>query len=310
MRFPPFSGTSICERMPSHWRTSPFTRAAYVTSATEVEVTTYNNLYAVNPQNAEVGVWVDGEWYHSIYPENEGLHVEMVGLPTGEKLVELIGGSQIIDVSGGDPFGTWVSRASFSGPCVMQADEGVQIAAYGDSITMGGQASPRLKNAWVMRVRANGFPKTAIEGYGGNSLYVDSTDGPGLETVAARIASHNADAVWIAIGTNDYYGGFWSPAEFGEAYGSLLDGIHQGSPTSRIFAQSPITRAVESGNSLGFSLSDYRVAISDCCVARPWAMYVEGGAILSVSDLSPGGVHPTTEGHAIYANFVINALAD
>lgn len=309
MRFPPFRGTSICEDKGSYRRTSPFCRAAYTTSATSVSVTLYNNLFSANPANAEAAVWVNGAWFQSLYPAADGLTVHEVTLPDGDKLVEIVGGSQVVNPGPGDPLGTWLAGVEFNASAVSAPADAPGIAAYGDSITMGGEATPRLQYAWLLRLRASLTPSISAEGYGGGSLFLDGSTVLGRETLASRISATDPWAVWLAIGTNDYFTAAWDATDFGAAYGDLMDKIHAKLPTAAIYAQSPIVRAVESANALGSTLGDYRSAISACCASRPWSTYVDGAPMLTVGDLTAGGVHPTTAGHGVYATYVQGILA-
>lgn len=308
MRYPPFRNTSSCELESAHRRTSPFCRATYITTATSVTVTVYNDLFSVNPANAEAAVWINGAWHQSIYPTADGVTVHVVSLPVGDKMVEIVGGSQIINPVPGPPLGTWIQGVEFNASATLAPTDSAGVAVYGDSIVMGGEATPRLQNCWVMRLRQSYTSAIGTEGYGGGSLFLDGFTTTGRETLASKLAAHEPASVWLAIGTNDYGTSVWNATDFGIAYGDLLDRVHAALPAANIYAQSPIVRAVETANALGNTLGDYRSAISTQCASRAWSTYIDGSAILTVSDLTAGGVHPTTAGHGVYATYVESVL--
>jgi lysophospholipase L1-like esterase len=120
-----------------------------------------------------------------------------------------------------------------------------------------------------------------------------------------------ADIIWLAIGTNDYGLNKWSAANFGYAYAALLDALHVRFPTATIYTQTPIQRTVETANTFGDTLPNYRTQITTAQAARAaWCTLVVGTG--ATWPQAPGdlddGVHPTDAGHLKYANSVKTVL--
>jgi lysophospholipase L1-like esterase len=160
-----------------------------------------------------------------------------------------------------------------------------------------------MRNRW-------GGRNVIVDGFGYRSLYEDAFDGTARTALAGRLASTNARYLWICIGTNDYAADQdWNAADFGAAYADLLDKIHAAAPSMKIFCQSMIQReapAAETANSFGNTLGDYRTQISTAVSTRTsFCTYVEGaaGAIVPLGN-SSDGIHPNSDGHRYYAEFV------
>lgn len=148
------------------------------------------------------------------------------------------------------------------------------VVVYGDSIATGGWPQ---ELGWEADAR------------GCRTLHDDSG-------ALARLTKYGADTIWIAIGTNDYYLSQWTPAAFGQAYGTLLDGLRG----SLVIAQTPLLRKAEPANRLGATLDDYRAEILSACRGRHWVTCVDGRSLVPLS-LLPDGVHPSPQGDAVYA---------
>ncbi len=191
------------------------------------------------------------------------------------------------------------------------------LCVYGDSISVGDSATSPARWAWTTMLRNRwGGRNVIVDGFGYRSLYEDAYDGTARTALASRLASTNAQYLWMAIGTNDFGADQnWNATDFGTAYADLLDKIHTAAPNMKIFCQSPIQRIApsdENTNGEGSTLADYRTAISTAVSTRTsYCTYVEGAAaaILPDSGMSTtDGVHPNSEGHRIYAEYVHNYL--
>jgi lysophospholipase L1-like esterase len=179
---------------------------------------------------------------------------------------------------------------------------------YGDSITVGADSAVPTSQGYAVLQRYLYGKRVAIDGYGYNALN-DDTNTPALETAAiARLATYNPSIIWLAVGTNDYGLNKWNAVAFGTAYASFLDQLHAAIPSAKIVAQTPIVRVKETANTFGNTTGDYRAQITAACSTRPWVTLVNGLSILSTSDLDSTGVHPSTAGHAKYAEYVNGIL--
>jgi hypothetical protein len=148
------------------------------------------------------------------------------------------------------------------------------VVVYGDSIASQGWPQ---KLGWQ------------ADGRGCRSLFNDPNPAP-------RLLQWSSRAVWIAIGTNDYYLSKWSPAAFGAAYGALLDALS----TRRVYAQTPLLRKTDPLNAFGVGLDAYRQAIIAECATRAWCTYIDGRYLVPVSMLADT-VHPNADGYLVYA---------
>lgn len=181
-----------------------------------------------------------------------------------------------------------------------------RIVVFGDSISQGITATTPVTQGWTMLMRADYTGGVSVYGAGSIALQTVGATSDTRATLAQRLCqaasvTSGARIVWLAIGTNDYGGpggGAWSAASFQAAYADLLDKIHAMDAGAVVYAQSPIVRTVETANSFGSTMADYRAAVSTSCSGRAWATYVDGTTLMTSGGLSGDGVHPTTAGHA------------
>ncbi len=123
-----------------------------------------------------------------------------------------------------------------------------------------------------------------------------------------RWLSAPASDVVIALGVNDYGQSTVSAANFATQYGELLDEIHIRAPGARVWCVTPIPKTVETANSLGSTLPDYRAAIVTAVSSRTsYASVIDGTAIVSAADLWDG-THIKKARQMKYAMAVINAM--
>jgi lysophospholipase L1-like esterase len=162
-----------------------------------------------------------------------------------------------------------------------------RVIVYGDSIASQGWPA---KLGWQ------------ADGRGCRSLKSDQSSVP---TVADRLLAFSTEAVWIAIGTNDYYLSKWSPAAFGAAYGQLLDALS----SRTVYAQTPLLRKTDPLNAFGAGLDAYRKAILAECATRPWVICVDGCPLVPTA-LMTDNVHPSEAGYLTYAGNVRNLFPE
>lgn len=304
MIYAPYFNTAGGEDVGTHYQLSPMSVARYQTRATSVDITLYNNAFGTAQLHCDVAVYIDGAYIASVSATEEGYKTETVALGDGDKLVELMNGSQTI---ASPNLGTWITKAIFNESASVVA-ESVSLCVYGDSIANGATASPRLENGWVPLVGVGLGKFAQLHGYGGASLRADALSDAQLETLVSQLCINDPPTIWLAIGTNDYFESVWDSADFGARYDDLLVSLNDRLPSATVYAQSPIVRAVETANSLGDTLGDYRSAISSAASGKGWVTYVDGSSIITTGDLDGGGVHPTTAGHAAIASYVLGVL--
>lgn len=276
-------------------------RAIFNTSATNVEITAYNN----EPwEVASIGVRVNGADYQNVACPFWGISSLTVNLPPGQKKVELVEGGQ--DKANPLANGTFLVKAAFNGPTELIPPTFTKRAVvYGDSISAGAHAEIRPFQGWSVLLRQAYGDSVIIEGWGSRALKDDGFSTAHRQQFADRLASYRPQDVILFIGTNDY--GIptnWDAASFGEAYGDFLDKLHVAAPKTTIHCYSPLFRRDEGPNNFGNSLDDYRAEIERATASRPWAVYRNGKAILSLADMAQDGIHPSTAGHARLAEAV------
>lgn len=287
-------------------QSSPLARMAFATEATAVTVEAYTDYYASFPALSSIGVRVNGaDSSTQAFSANNSLRYFGLTLAGGAKEVEVISGPQSIPVA--TKIGNWIRAVHVTGAASGRDTRYPCLKIYGDSITVGGNATSPTLDAWTEKLRqawqtANGGGET-IEAWGARSLYSDANTG-GLRAVfVTQLALFGPSIIWLSIGTNDYGLNLWTAANFGTAYAAVLDDLHATLPNATIYCQTPIERtapAVETANGLGSTLENYRTQISTAVGTRgPWAVLQAGTGILTaVVDYDTDGIHPNTAGHA------------
>lgn len=278
-----------------------FSYVEFTTEAATIEVESYSNMVGLFPALADIGVTLDGEFLRSIRHPANGTLKTTVALPAGEKVVRFVNGSQA-RASGatGQPWcGTWVKAFTADAP-LRTTPSGDCLFVYGDSIATGAWAADTQSDAWIPLVREALGIRVAAKAIGSQTLWDDCNTPALAKDFADRIARIAPTKIWLAIGTNDFGLGRWSAAAFGAAYGNLLDAMRELMPWAEVYAQTPLLRT-EVG------VQAYRDAIAAACSVRPWVTLVNGTAIMPLERL-PDGLHPDTEGHQLYTDYVLNMM--
>jgi lysophospholipase L1-like esterase len=289
-------------------------------SCAGVGTLTVNVLFnaATEPGGSDygVGVYVDGSFNTSLVPTVDGMTAFNVSLGGGNHAVDLWS-SQVTYRRGAFVDSYSVDSGTVTVRAVAKPTR--RMGALVDSIGCGAVASPATQLGYLSRGRGVYPGRIAFLGWGGMSLYdhynawfpgkAPGGDGLGsMANLAARlVATVQQDnpatrELWIAIGTNDATWGSqgrWSAANFGTAYGQLLDAIHALDPGIRVYAVSPLITGIEGlVNAFGDSPPAYRTEISNAAAARPtYVTYVHGPDMMAGNGLSGDSLHPTNTGH-------------
>lgn len=303
-------------------QTSTQARATFSTTASSITVGMYNNgMYTNYGSNGycSVGVLVNGVDQGQIVCTKSGAETQTFSLgAVGSKTVELRNGLIENRVESGNIFGTFLTSVTFDndGNAIKTTPAPTKrIVIYGDSISCGAADTQANLTGWPMRLRDYYGPTGSVmsEAVGSQALHYDtSTNGTPTSTgnrLAGYFSGYSTKILYIAHGRNDYGGtGWWSAANFGTAYASMLDAIHAADPAIIIYAQTPIVQAVESANSFGNTLPNYRTQVTNACNARSsYCTVVDGAAIVTTSDLADG-IHPKASAQSTYFNAVKTAL--
>lgn len=282
----------------TYYSSSPFAVAKFTTTATVIGVDVVSTSQSAYPQFSQVNVRVDGADYTALNPKNNGaLERLYTSLPAGSKTIEIVSGLQTKPSS--TPLGTFlVGVAANAALTLVAPSSSNRLLVYGDSISVGANSLVPSRDGWVMLLR-NLRSNVMSEGYGFRSLYDDANTGGLRAAFVARLASYAPAIIWLAIGTNDYGLNKWSAANFGTAYAALLDDLHTALPSATIYAQTPLTRTVETANTFSDTLGNYRTQITTAQSTRSsYCNLVDGTAISATLDTD--GLHPTTAGHSAY----------
>lgn len=304
-----FTNTGAVSDQGTHLLTSTFASVDYTTSASVMQVETYNNIYGTYPAYTEIGVFVDGAYYSKATPGVAGAKTLSIPLPKGNKTVSLVNGLQSKPST--TLLGTFIKTVSANAP-ITQTNLGLTggMVVYGDSIASGADATGAVtQNAWALSVRS-AYPsrKVAMESYGFRALHDDASDATKRAAFVAKLAAYSPAKIWLTIGTNDYGLNKWSAASFGAAYAALLDDLAAAIPGVTIYCQTPILRTTETANGSGSTLGDYRTQIANAQSSRSsFCTLVDGTTFMTTGSLSDG-VHPTAAGHALYATAVKTVL--
>lgn len=278
-----------------HIGTNALATATYETTASYVAVD-------VNTTMPLGDITINDTTYYTSYGEMRIVHY----LPAGTKRVTITQGGQ--SVYKGTVVGTYITAIFFDAPAVEIADNRKRVVVYGDSLSVGGNVYNSSAQTWTVLLRKR--YAVDVQGYGYRNLYWDAAHGVDRDKLVADITSHNADYIWLAIGTNDYAFELWSAKDFGATYAATLNKLHAVNPQARIFAQSPIVRADEYARQYGDTLSDYRRQIETACNVRAWCTFVDGtrAAFPQLDELHADGLHLTAASSVKYAAAVASVL--
>ena len=280
---------------------SPFSRVHFIGN-TAVQVTTDCAIFRSYPNYAEASLIVDGQYSQTLRCTS--------ALP--QTFTIKLGPDSIVDVVSGTRFRA-TPQSSVTGNSIQNVlgnawattETAKQlIVIYGDSIACGFGTDVPSRDAWTALLRKN-F-EVGVEAWGSRQLTTDYD--LGLDKLISNFVSYGSPVVvWVAIGVNDFFNSV-GLTTFNSEYASLLDAIHSKFPGARIFAQTPLSTVWEGPNVGGYTLGSYRIGISQACAERSFCYFVDGMSILSLSDLSSDGVHPTTAGDAKYETYVLTVL--
>lgn len=292
-------------------RQSTFARFVLQTDAPSVTITGTTTIFASFPQYAHLGIRVDGVDQSPLaFTANGSQNFSVdLGVAGTTRTVEVITGLQ--SKPGGSVIGSFIDSITYPDSTSFKVQTpvaGDRVLVYGDSISVGGNATNAEYNGYIPLLRNTYGYRVMLEGWGYRSLYEDANTAGLRSAFVSRIAGYSPSTIWLAIGTNDYGLNKWNAANFGTAYAATIDDLHTALPNARIICQTPIVRSSEGANGSGNTLGDYRTQISNICGARDWAELIDGSVFLTTGNLADG-VHPSTAGHAKYAKRIAPVLA-
>lgn len=207
----------------------------------------------------------------------------------------------------------------------------MKLITIGDSITKGTYtgigdtcpasiANPNFSE--ILRQKL-GFSELKCYGINGVSVSVTSSVNPEYAISKNYDNTDDGDFLIIAGGTNDFGTDvvLGSPADREDVsfYGALYvlySKVLKRMPKEKVVVIIPINREYEGDNKAGFSLDQYRNAIIER--ANDFGFYLVDGRKIPINPKNPDdkkryicdGLHPTQEGHYVYADYVYERIKD
>ena len=297
----------------THYRTSPFSRAVYRTTATRLDISAWNNVYTTQAAAAEIGVYVDGSFQESVRPTADGPSQHTVTLSPGEKVVSVVtGGFRGMpnpNVATTIGLSMWIKRLSFNAPAEQIAATGGGLVIVGDSIANGSTLASAITQAYPRLMQAQRPFPIAVVGRGGMALH-DITTRVGSEDLyrptklVREVLRHNPATVLYTLGFNDAFKGSWGgsdTAKYIEQGNKFLRTLYEVAPWVEVLVFNGLLYAAPGApNYAEFSAANNQLY---------YDMHTVFGTIMQVypriavpaltsTDISPDGIHPNAAGHA------------
>jgi lysophospholipase L1-like esterase len=266
-----------------------------------------NNL--TSTPDGSVGVLVDGIYQSITPPAVKALHMLSVAVdPSTAHTVEITPGWTQYGTGG-----NWVYSVTCIGgsaAIIPNPSASRRLVVFGDSIAVGGQASPIPQNGWIQRLRTAYPGRIAMQGWGG-ATYGDWNGFASAAALAARLVALGFSAttreIWDEMGYNDWAGS-WALTSATAQIGAIYDAVHALDASARIWCQTPLITGNESAvDSNGKTIAQFRSAKAAAAAGKSWVTVVDGTTLVAAGALNDG-IHPTAAGHATVATNVRAAL--
>mgnify|MGYP000975430812 CR=1 FL=1 len=305
-----------------------YARLRMVTDALYIGCETYSSIYNAFPTSATIGLYKNSAFvaeYAALQNAKPQIFDVQPGSGSG-KTLDILEGARALSGGSSTVTGTVIKalyipinkNTTISTPTPPQK----RLVLLGDSILTGYWVSVFQQDNQAAKIRAD-FPTSGTGGVTSatcgtqsiKNIHDNETINAFAATIASMLDGTVSNTLWIQLGTNDYGFVTISTANFQTYYGQLVDAIQALVPNVQIICQSPIQRiapASESANGLGYTLGDYRTAISNVVATRgTFCTYVEGavGAIVPNANLYSDGLHIKTAGALDFKNFIKTTLS-
>lgn len=207
----------------------------------------------------------------------------------------------------------------------------MKLLTIGDSITRGSYTGPddpcpmsvADPNFSLMLKEMLGFSELKCCGINGVSISSTSFQNPQYAICKNYDNLEDGDFLIVAGGTNDYGTdvvlGSIEDKEDISFYGAvdlLFSKISKKMPKEKVVVIIPINREYEGKNKAGFTLEEYRTALE--IKAKEYGFFIVDGRKMGFKPNDPefrtkyisDGLHPTQEGHKLYADYVYSCIKD
>jgi len=281
---------------------SPAGFVEFRTSETAIDVKVAGNN-TPNSSLADCEVLVDGVYNQSLRVINDNVvETKSITLPAGEKIVTLINGYTNAATSGNITIaneGVFIQGVVTTGTIEVKKPTvpANKWLFVGNSITAGNAATHPSATGFAALFRNDGR-SLQVDAFGSRTLATTTTNlaNQMASFVSAEMDGSLTNTIFIFLGTNNFAFN-QSKATFKTYYGLFLDAIRAIRTDIDIYCVSPLNRTTYSTpNSGGATCEDYSDAIQELLVTRTWAKFIYGKTLVSISNISGDGVHPTQTG--------------
>lgn len=300
-----------------YYRTAPLARAEYMTSATSVTIHHWNNVYEAQANAANIAVFADGDLVESFHAPSSGAHTNVVALPAGEKVVEVVIGGMRGPGNGNSDLptlvgqGIFLSGLEFNAPAQHTPQKKGGLLVLTDSIGNGSTLANPAVEAYPSLLRRMVDYPVRVLGRGGMAFY-DVTDRVGAQNaffrtkLAREVARFQPDAVLFTLGYNDANKNVYTH-QIAERLVAFSESLIQALPNAVMFVTRMTPAAVPPSGYTSVHNNLYR-AFNGASGTLIWRMDWSTG-VIGTEHLNDN-VHPNAEGHQLMANFLANNIPD
>jgi lysophospholipase L1-like esterase len=192
-----------------------------------------------------------------------------------------------------------------------------RIVSIGDSISVGDGSTLNSRYGWVIRLRdALRATDWSVTTDGWGAAYIKemaSTDALQQGVADRALAELNGATgrkvfLWV-LGTNDFGYVKTAPATVADYAGKVWDKINAVDNTVEVLLITPLWRGnQDTANSLGYTLQDYRDALTAEANTRAFVTAYDGEPILVQADFTNDELHPNDTGHQKMADYIESIL--
>jgi len=274
----------------THRAITPFSEYEFSFSGTTLYVTANPTLYASKSGYCYATFYVDGVFYQRLaFTSNTTNKIQFT---KGIKTIKIISG-MVQDA----PFiGTFITsiRAFSTMTNIPETSVSEKTVFIDDSVLLGwGTTNPEVEGAANL-FKVENSKNIAHYGWAGASLFELAGDSTKINAAISALTilfqSTTSKKVVISVGTNDYDSST-TAANFETYYTNLVNAINALDNSIHIYCISPFRRTGDPS-----LLADYRTKISSICGTRAYTTYIDGYAILALTDLVDG-IHATVLGN-------------
>lgn len=309
--------------------TSAGARLRFTTTAQNVKVWVYRNLFAVaDADPSGVGLWIDGAWSDwRDTPTVDALNAATFsGLSASSKTLDFISGAQARNT--GQSLST-PQKGTF--PVLLRFDAAATevaptaplrlLATFGESWFEGFDADPFQQKAVLQQIRLTrnaGVDRVMQCGFGGMHFREWAENAASVTGIVDKLLALGQPAgICIGAGLNDYFGDTWNLSQVKDAIRDVVDEILSRTGATHVFLIAPIKNnngdGIDNTAPVPWSPEDLRSTFADIASEVANARVTShnpgpgGDDILVAGDL-PDGDHPANSGQDKMYTWLVQIL--